>query len=56
MLDGFKSLPALLAEHSPSYEPKRFWEIFERETHASRYGPRGQKAEAVQVRQETRDW
>lgn len=55
MLEGFKSLPALLAERSPSYVPEGFWEIFERETHASRFDPCGQKAEAVQVGQVTRD-
>lgn len=55
MLEGFKSLPALLAERPPTYTPKMFWDIFEWETHASKFGPCGQKAEAVQVGQVARD-
>lgn len=50
MLEGFDNLPALLAAREADYSPPKFWEQFERETHAKMDGPSGQKIEAVQVR------
>ena len=49
MLEGFKSLPELLAERPPRYAPEGFWKLFEWETHATKDGPNGQNSEAVQV-------
>lgn len=50
ILEGYETLPELLAAKSPDYSPPGFWERFEDETHATREGPCGQLAEAVQVR------
>lgn len=50
MLEGFKTLPELLAARASNYSPPGFWELFERETHATRTGSGGQLTEAVQVR------
>lgn len=49
MLEGYKTLAGLLAAHPPDYSPPGFWEVFERETHATKDGPEGQVAETVQV-------
>lgn len=49
MLEGFKTLPDLLAARSADYSPPGFWELFERETHATRSGSGGQLTKAVQV-------
>lgn len=50
MLEGYKTLPELLAARPPDYSPPGFWELFEAETHATRSESAGQLAEAVQVR------
>lgn len=49
MLEGYESLAGLLAAHPPDYSPPDFWEVFERETHATKDGSGGQVAETVQV-------
>lgn len=49
MLEGFKTLPDLLAARPADYSPPGFWELFENETHATQSGPYGQLTEAVQV-------
>lgn len=49
MLEGFKTLPELLAARPAGYSPPGFWELFEKETHATRSGSCGQLSEAVQV-------
>lgn len=50
MLEGFKTLPELLAARPADYSPPGFWELFESETHATQSGSCGQLTEAVQVR------
>ncbi|CAB1109754.1 unnamed protein product [Ectocarpus sp. CCAP 1310/34] len=50
MLEGYKTLPELLAARPPDYSPPGFWELFEAETHATKSGSAGQLVEAVQVR------
>lgn len=49
MLEGFDSLPELLAAKPPDYSPPSFWQEFELETHATRNGSKGQVTEAVQA-------
>lgn len=49
MLEGFDSLDELLASRPADYSPPGFWELFEKETHASKRGPEGQATEIVQV-------
>lgn len=50
MLEGFKTLPELLAARPADFSPPGFWELFESETHATQSGSCGQRTEAVQVR------
>ncbi|CAM9288314.1 unnamed protein product, partial [Ectocarpus sp. 8 AP-2014] len=50
MLEGYKTLPELLAARPPDYSPPGFWELFEAETHATKSGSAGQLAEAVQAK------